>query len=327
MNVDFDNLPKAAQEAILNRPLAKIPPGVVSRLGQPRELNVTTIALTASSLFVITVVFFLRAYSKIFYSKKLRPEDLIQMDVNPGTFVHSWDLTVRDLEPFYKNFNLLRTFYCVDLAFCKNAILMERVIWNLNLHLRRKVGLSILFGLGVLTCICAGGRVYSTTKLDWNYDTIHDIPGVVLWGVGESTFAMMVFCIPAVPKIFTGKEPKLLSKFGGICSRVNKSLRSWSRIISGSSRKGSETSHTSQQMWPTADARKAHGQMNDGDSVIALTDIDKFEGQRFHRSANGGRITKTTELVTTEAAVGENGMEAACHQAKSRQHPWITGRN
>ncbi|KAG8408002.1 hypothetical protein J3459_018317 [Metarhizium acridum] len=75
MAIDFDNLPKATQEAILNKPLAPTPPGVVSRLGQPREFNVTTVALTAASLFVITADFFLRAYSRILYAKKLRRED------------------------------------------------------------------------------------------------------------------------------------------------------------------------------------------------------------------------------------------------------------
>lgn len=56
MAIDFDNLLKAAQEAISNKPLAPTPPGVVSCLGQPRELNVTTVALTAVLLFVITFV-------------------------------------------------------------------------------------------------------------------------------------------------------------------------------------------------------------------------------------------------------------------------------
>lgn len=74
-SIDFDSLPKEAQEAILDKPLAMPPPGVESRIGQPRHLNVMTTALTAASLFVITVCFFLRAYSKIFCSKKIRVED------------------------------------------------------------------------------------------------------------------------------------------------------------------------------------------------------------------------------------------------------------
>lgn len=75
MSVDFDSLPREAQEAILNKPLALPPDGVESHLGEPRELNVMTISLTATSLFLMTVVYLLRTYSRIVYSKKLRIED------------------------------------------------------------------------------------------------------------------------------------------------------------------------------------------------------------------------------------------------------------
>ncbi|KID81789.1 proteinrelated to integral membrane protein PTH11 [Metarhizium guizhouense ARSEF 977] len=201
-------------------------------------------------------------------------------------------------------------------------ILPQRVIWKLHLHRRRKIGLSILFGLGMLTCICAGGRVYTTATLNWKYDTIHDVPEVILWGVGESTFAMMVFCVPAVPRIFSGKEPSLVS-------RINKSLRSWSRLVYGSSRTGSQTSNLSQQVCPPASTMGSYGKMMEGDSEIALAGLgaDSRQVQRPHRTTAESRIIKTTEVFTTEDSVSENARTAARHQAKSQQHPWMTGRS
>lgn len=146
------------------------------------------------------------------------------------------------------------------------------------------------------------------------------MPGVILWGVGESTFAMMVFCIPAVPKIFSGKEV-------GFVSRISKSLKSWTRMMSGSSRTGSKTSSTSQQTWLHPGTHKSYSKMaKNGDSETALVDIDNRKVQRPPQSANDERITRTTELVIMEDAISENGIMAARRQAQSQQHLWMTDR-
>lgn len=150
--------------------------------------------------------------------------------------------------------------------------------------------------------------------LNWHYDTLHDVPGVILWGVGEATFAMMVFCVPAIPRIFSGKE-------SGLLSRINKSLRSWTLIVTGSSRTQSQTGSTSQQSWPKTSATKSYHKMA-GDSEIALTDVDI---ERLGGNPNE-RITKTTELVTSEDAPSERGIRAAHQHTKSQQHPWMAER-
>lgn len=149
------------------------------------------------------------------------------------------------------------------------------------------------------------------------------MPGVVLWGVGESTFAMLVFCVPAIPKIFSGKQPGFVTKI------KNTSLLSWSRLVSGgSSREGAQTGNTSQQTWPAPDISRRYRKMTDGDSEIALTDVDNREGQTTPRNIPPPqRITKTTDVFTTEDTVSETGIAAARHHAESQRHPWMTGQD
>lgn len=147
--------------------------------------------------------------------------------------------------------------------------------------------------------------MYSTTTLDWHHDTLHDVPGVILWGLGESTFAMAVFCVPAVPKIFKGKRM-------GFLSRINRSLRSWRHIISTPSRRTDSTKNTG--------STKSYSKMTDGDSDMALVDV---EAQMTHQSTGERRIVKTTEVVTMADNMSEHAMTAAHHSAQSQQHPWI----
>lgn len=75
MDINWDLLTPQQQEAVLNKPLAKAPPGFVSRVGQPRDLNVTTISLAVASQVLVTVLFLLRVYARVVYVKKFRTED------------------------------------------------------------------------------------------------------------------------------------------------------------------------------------------------------------------------------------------------------------
>lgn len=82
-------------------------------------------------------------------------------------------------------------------------------------------------------------------------------------------------------------------------------------------------------MRASANNGKPYRKMTDGDSEIALTDVDHREVQRPQRNTTESRIIKTTEVFTSEDSVSEDGMTAAQYQAKSQQHqqhPWMTGR-
>lgn len=108
-------------------------------------------------------------------------------------------------------------------------ILPQRVIWRLQMRQARRVGISFLFSLGLLTLSCAVGRLHSVIGIDYSGDVIYAVYTLILWGVGELTGLLFVFCIPVIPKAFEGGR-ELLSKVG-------RSLRSWpsSTKINGAS--------------------------------------------------------------------------------------------
>ncbi|CAI6088061.1 unnamed protein product [Clonostachys chloroleuca] len=357
MDINWDLLTPQQQEAVLNKPLAKAPPGFVSRVGQPRDLNVTTISLAVASQVLVTVLFLLRVYARVVYVKKFRTEDAGTTEFGIwsrfGRSVGTASFKTRtNFSQIEQNFIVLRIFYAINLAFAKNAILLEwihifvplprrnaffwicvalmvvntglyvgaiiatcvttlpieaawkpwikgrtlvdrqisdtttvsfnllidilililpqMVIWKLKMNAPRKIGLSILFCLGIATCIFAGGRVYKTSTVHKAIDRLYNVPIIILWGLGESTLAMVVFCVPAIPKLFSGQSSGVLSKFKA-------SLQSWAAIATGSNRSQSKPDQSGQQSWPAANTNKFYHKMQDGSSEVALTDLGNRE--------------------------------------------------
>lgn len=117
-------------------------------------------------------------------------------------------------------------------------ILPQRIIWTLQMRKQRRLGIAVLFSLGLMwvitksfyacgliltgrrTCACAAGRVQAVVAVDYNGDAEYGVDKVILWGVGELTGLLIVFCVPAAPKAFDG-EHKWLHK-------IKQSLLSWS---------------------------------------------------------------------------------------------------
>ncbi|KAM4060800.1 hypothetical protein HRG_001669 [Hirsutella rhossiliensis] len=81
-------------------------------------------------------------------------------------------------------------------------LLPQRVIWTLQMNNRRKLGVSIVFSVGLLGCICAGGRIAYTVHLHYKTNVAYDSGPIYLWSIAECTCAILVFCAPALPKAF-----------------------------------------------------------------------------------------------------------------------------
>ncbi|KFA66836.1 hypothetical protein S40285_07372 [Stachybotrys chlorohalonatus IBT 40285] len=104
--------------------------------------------------------------------------------------------------------------------------LPQRVIWSLNMSMSKRLGVSLVFSLGLVTVACAIGRAISNFTLDYLGDVTHHVSSTYLWGLGECTCAMVIFCVHAFPKVFTS-SPLLIKVFS--------SLRSWATSMNSSS--------------------------------------------------------------------------------------------
>ncbi|KAI0205191.1 hypothetical protein F4808DRAFT_410870 [Astrocystis sublimbata] len=86
-------------------------------------------------------------------------------------------------------------------------ILPQTVIWRLLLTKKQKLGLSVVFSVGALACICAGGRVASAIRLYNSNDASYELSNHIMWGIAEVTTAVLVFCAPSFPAIFRESSP------------------------------------------------------------------------------------------------------------------------
>ncbi|KAH7039799.1 uncharacterized protein B0I36DRAFT_280112 [Microdochium trichocladiopsis] len=199
-------------------------------------------------------------------------------------------------------------------------ILPQRVIWNLKLNKKKRVGLSMIFAFGLVSVFCAAMRLYKTTTFIYSKDMTFTISEYGLWCITEILCTFLVFCLPAVPKIIIESKPMariasffdlrstrntsrpdLVSNSRWPSSRLGASSRSGNKIISGTS-----SSHFRSKAG--ASNNRDAEDVDDGSSGHSLQQLGQLghharsESQEELRQAERDRdriITRTTEFVVT----------------------------
>lgn len=120
-------------------------------------------------------------------------------------------------------------------------LLPQRIIWTLQMTKARRVGISLVFSMGVLATVCAAGRVSATFAIDYDGDATYTASEIMLWAVPELTCVLLVFCLPSVPKA--------LAKEGPLFKMVS-AVRSWTLLPTTGSRT-SDGSISARSKWPT----------------------------------------------------------------------------
>ncbi|KAI0000715.1 hypothetical protein F4779DRAFT_604527 [Xylariaceae sp. FL0662B] len=144
-------------------------------------------------------------------------------------------------------------------------LLPQRVIWQLQLTTKRKIGISIIFSMGILACASAAGRCYSTAVLNYEVDAAYGVSTVFLWGIVEMACLLIVFCVPSAPQAFAD---------------IGTSLRTlWSRTgIESSRRSRTQESNAS---WP-------------------LSPLNRVSGNAYQKvGEDGGTLRGGSNLTTT----------------------------
>ncbi|KAH7313896.1 hypothetical protein B0I35DRAFT_436071 [Stachybotrys elegans] len=78
--------------------------------------------------------------------------------------------------------------------------LPQRIIWGLQTTRIRRLGITIVFSVGLLAVGCAAGLVYTLSQLNYSSDFMHDQGPAIICLLAESTCVMLVFCVPMIPK-------------------------------------------------------------------------------------------------------------------------------
>ncbi|KAK6343677.1 hypothetical protein TWF730_011266 [Orbilia blumenaviensis] len=95
------------------------------------------------------------------------------------------------LKPMLYSFGIIHIF--VDLAL---LILPIRVIWELQMPVKRKISTLSLFVIGAIGCVCAVMRIVTLSNLLNGYDFTWVIYEPGMWGLLELTIGIICACIP-----------------------------------------------------------------------------------------------------------------------------------
>lgn len=174
------------------------------------------------------------------------------------------------------------------------------------------------------TCTCATGHLVSAINLNHNPDLTYAYSRHLLWGIAETTTAVLVFCIPAMPIAFRGP---------GLTSRIHAYLRSKIRVYPHTQAlsSGSIQGHA----WPRATsewgANRERHTMEECDG-IHLTELQPVRTAIGHSidgipesstNEHGGILIRTEIQVVTGEESG-SAMPAILHRDPLR--PWLDDR-
>ncbi|KAI0868255.1 hypothetical protein GGS24DRAFT_506965 [Hypoxylon argillaceum] len=103
-------------------------------------------------------------------------------------------------------------------------LLPQRIIWRLHLQTKKKIGIAILFGIGISACTAAAFRLYASVQYLTKTDATYDIAGIALGTEAETVCAILVFYVPTFPRVF--KDVKNPFRFLASIFSRSKSLSS-----------------------------------------------------------------------------------------------------
>ncbi|CAI6091643.1 hypothetical protein V2G26_010209 [Clonostachys chloroleuca] len=79
-------------------------------------------------------------------------------------------------------------------------VIPQRIIWRLKMKKAKKIGVSLIFLIGILGCIAGICRLAYSIVFFKSSDVSYAIPPMSLWCIAEMTCAIIIYCAPSVPR-------------------------------------------------------------------------------------------------------------------------------
>ncbi|KAI0157246.1 hypothetical protein GGR57DRAFT_461338 [Xylariaceae sp. FL1272] len=178
-------------------------------------------------------------------------------------------------------------------------ILPHKVIWTLHMKPQKKIGVSIIFTIGLLAITAAAFRLQSATRYYSSEDATYVASSLILWSLVEMTSLFLILSVPSVPKALYNST---------IFQAVKSSLLGW---------KGKSSKPSTQRSW--------HGNKTSTYAEIENAAIS-LDGQPFavrvtpdqstdnlHGIYRTSEITRKTEIVSPRSVQDQEFLKT---------HPW-----
>ncbi|GAB1319242.1 Rhodopsin domain-containing protein [Madurella fahalii] len=183
--------------------------------------------------------------------------------------------------------------------------LPQKIIWDLHMNWQKKLGVSVIFGVGVLACVAACFRLDHTITFAGSADTMYFIGPLLFWACAEMTAGFFIFCVPCVPKLIKESPlPRRIKEMLGLS------------IKSTTGKSNQNTVSGSHQLSKAGMSSEAYVQI--GEDGITMADMEKSESQERLREAsatrdgkpiNGVQVTRTTHITVTSDSHSGSDLE------------------
>jgi hypothetical protein len=179
----------------------------------------------------------------------------------------------------------------------------QGTIWKLKMSRQRKIGISVIFALGLLCIAASATRVVESIIRAGSSDFTYNFTSLTLASASEITAAFLVICIPALPKAFETDLRKLRS-----------SLRSWaSREKLRRSSEQDSDSH-----W--VESKGSQSQNNKESDDVGLSPVFRVQPGASMNQFEQAKSVEAGILRTTQFAMNERYDPKGSKIDFSRQH-------
>lgn len=182
-------------------------------------------------------------------------------------------------------------------------VLPHRVIWKLHMSLRKKIGVSAMFCLGIFSCVAAAVRLPTVVGFLGSDDVLYNYSAVSFWAAAEFTSGVLIFCAPSTPKLIRHLRE----------STAVASLFSWTGSWARTSKIPQSHGSSQQPRWPTA-----YEQVDDRSAINLVKLGTAGSGQQVVAGQGERGIIRTTHVATVEDYRSDHSDDGY-----KRQHPWI----
>jgi hypothetical protein len=222
------------------------------------------------------------------------------------------------------------------------VLLPQRIIWGLQMNWQKKIGVSVIFGVGLLSVLaqsdpspypcpanilCSASisgsvRLATTVTFAHATDTMYFIAPLLFWACAEMTCGFFILCVPCLPSII---------KESGLSGRIKKILG----ISAGSSDKpsnhdivtfgGTGPASSNKKSKAGKSLNNTYFKIEEEDGGLPLGDLKTTESQeQLHQQQgnNGAHITRTTQVtVSSDSRSAKSGSESV-----DNSMPWAKAR-
>ncbi|KAI0975977.1 hypothetical protein F4678DRAFT_415428 [Xylaria arbuscula] len=213
-----------------------------------------------------------------------------------------WDLTIRGKCFDKKKIDVAAAVFVLTTDVLI-LILPHKVIWDLHMSVKKKVGVSAVFCLGIFGCVSAAIRLPSALSFSDSQDVLYNYSAVTFWATAEFTSGMIILCGPSTPVL-----AKRLSQ-----TKAQAWLVSWVGTLAHTSTRSQPHGSSKQSHWPTMYRR-----VDNNSAVNLKTLITTGSGEQLTAGLSDRAIVRTTHF----SAVA-NHESTDWGQSYELQHPWV----